>query len=75
MTNTGLEECIQGGWCCALTAQNLTDMKVVLAAFFREFMGLGLPVRDNGFLHEMPQHKYLTRKKKTANKDGIHAVQ
>ena len=63
VTNTGLEEYIQGAWCCAFTAQNLTDMKVVLAAFFRESMGLGLPVRDNGFMHEMPQHKYLTRTK------------
>ena len=67
MTNTGLEEYIQGGWCCAFTAQNLTDMKVVLGAFFREFMGLGLPVRDNGFMHEMPQHNYLTRKNTATN--------
>ena len=67
VTSTGLEEYIQGGWCCAFTAQYLTDMKVVRGAFFREFMGLGLPVRDNGFMHEMPQHKYLTRKNKTTN--------
>ena len=67
VTNTGLEEYIQGGWCCASTAQNLTDMKVVIAAFFREFMGLGLPVRDHGFLHDMPQHKHLPRKNKAAS--------
>ena len=67
VSDTGLEGYIPGGWCCAFTAQHLTDMKVVLEAFFREFMGVGMPIRDNGFLHEMPQHKYITRNHKTAN--------
>ena len=65
VADNGYEDSVPGAWCCAFTAQNLPDLKKVLGAFFQEYMGINMPVRDNGFVHQSQRHTFITRKNKT----------
>ena len=64
ISDDGYENVVQGGWCVLMSAPSLVSLALVISGFFTLYMGIGQPIRDNGFLHSKATHKYITRKNK-----------
>ena len=62
ITDDGYENFVSGGWCVVMNAPTLGSLAQVITAFITAYMGIGQPIRDNGFVHASQKHKYVTRK-------------
>ena len=67
ISDDGYENVVQGGWCVLMSAPSLVSLALVISGFFTLYMGIGQPIRDNGFLHSKATHKYITRKNKVGS--------
>ena len=45
-----------------MSAPTLGALAQVITTFITSYMGIGQPIRDNGFVHASQKHKYVTRK-------------
>jgi hypothetical protein len=45
-----------------MSAPTLGALAQVITTLITSYMGIGQPIRDNGFVHASQKHKYVTRK-------------
>ena len=71
ITDDGSENFVSGGWCVVMNAPTLGSLAQVITAFITAYMGIGQPIRDNGFVHASQKHKYVTLRNRVGANHGI----